>query len=168
MIYLLNIFLAVLISFLSLSFAPHFRIFGTVPLVMVFFLIALAYFRKGFEPLAIAAFVGFFFDLFSPQPFGFYLLFFLLLVGVIRFLFQEGMKQFSFWYFLMLSLISVLIYYLAQYSILYVEGVRFETINFWPLMLGILVNIGFAIILYAPLERFFDWQKGLEYKLKRR
>lgn len=168
MMYLLNILLAVIISFLTLSFAPHFKIFGVVPLVIVFFLIALAYFRKGFEPLAIAAFAGVFFDLFSPQPFGFYLLFFLLLVGVIRFLFQEGMKQCSFWYFLVLSLISVFVYYLAQYLILYLEGVRFETINFWPFMLGIIVNAGFAIILYTPLERFFDWQKGLEYKLKRR
>lgn len=168
MIYLLNILLAALISFLALSVAPHFKIFGVIPFVMVFFLIALAYFRKGFEPLAIAAFAGFFFDLFSSLPFGFYLLFFLLLVGVIRFLFQEGMKQLSFWYFAVLSLIVVLIYYLAQYLILYIQGVRFETINFWPLMLAILVNAGFVIILYVPLERFFDWQKGLEYKLKRR
>jgi len=168
MIYLINIAIAAVLSFLSLSFFPYFKIFGVVPLFVIYFIVALTYFRRGFEPFAMAAFVGIFFDIFSPNPFGFYLTIFLLAAGIVRYIFPEGMNRLSFWYYGGVCLGIVLIYLLAQYGILYMEGVRFEIINFWPLMLSLLVHAFFVIIFYVALEHLFDWEKSLESKLKRR
>lgn len=166
MIYFLNIFTLAVFSFLTLSFFPHLRILGTVPLLPVFFIIPLSYFRKGFEPIFLAAAFGILFDLFSSYPFGFYLSFFLFLAVLVRFFFQEGMRTISFWYFMFLSFISIAVYYFSQIGFLYFTGIKPTTLTIMPIVWGVVVNLVCAILLYIFSEWYFDLLNRLEDRLK--
>jgi rod shape-determining protein MreD len=151
---------------LTLSFLPHLRIVGTVPLLPIFFIIPLSYFRKGFEPILLAALFGIIFDLFSSYPFGFYLSFFLFLALLVRFMFQEGMRTISFWYFMFLSFLSVAIYYLSQIGFLFFSGSKPTTETLMPVVWGVVVNMVCAILLYIFSEWYFDLINRLEDRFK--
>lgn len=168
MVYLLNSLILALMSLLSLSVFPHLKIIGVVPLLALFFVIALAYFRKGFEPFLLAAFAGIFFDLYSSYPFGFYLALFLFFCALIRFMFQEGMRTLSFWYFFAMSLLGLLIYYLFQIGYLAFKDIKITVDFLWPVINGLLVNSVFVLLLYPFNLWYFDRVEMLEDKLKRR
>jgi rod shape-determining protein MreD len=153
---------------LTLNVLPHVKILGVVPLLPLFFIIALSYFRKGFEPLIIAALCGIFFDLFSSYPFGLYLILFLLVSSLVRYLFQEGMRNLSFWFFMLLSFFGMSFYYVAQLLMLFREHVTLSWGYLVPIGLGFLVNGVFAFLLYLFSEWYFDRLLMLEEHLKRR
>lgn len=165
MIYLLNIFVLLVLSFLSVSFLPHLRILGALPILPIFFIIPLAYFRKGFEPLILAAFTGIFFDLFSTLPFGFYLVFFLALAAVIRYLFQEGMHHLPFGRYFLFVAIAIIVFEGAQLGFV-LNTVRAAII--WPVVAFLAVNFIFAIIFYIFVNWYFEFLFRLGDKLKRR
>lgn len=168
MIYLLNIFVLTLLSVFSLSVLPHIRLFGVVPLMVPFFLITLTYFRKGFEPFILAAFTGFFFDLFSSYPFGFYLSFFLFLAVIVKSTFQEGMRSLSFWYYCLFSFLALLIFYGSQIGFLYFQGASLSAQIYKPLLSGLIVNAVCVILLYVFSGWYFDRLNSFEDALKRR
>ncbi|MBW6432110.1 hypothetical protein K0A96_02905, partial [Patescibacteria group bacterium] len=93
MSYILNIIVLLLLSLLTLGFLPTVSIANTVPLLPLFFIIALSYFRKGFEPIILAAMAGIFFDLYSAFQFGFYVIFFILIAVIIRVIYHEGINS---------------------------------------------------------------------------
>jgi hypothetical protein len=96
MSYILNIIIILLLSLLTLGLLPTVSIANTVPLLPLFFIIALAYFRKGFEPIILAAaMAGIFFDFYSAYQFGFYIIFFILVAVIIRVIYHEGMNSIS-------------------------------------------------------------------------
>jgi rod shape-determining protein MreD len=168
MIYTLNILIVFILTSLSLSFFPNLAIFGVAPLLSLFFVILLAYFRKGVEPLILAAFTGIYLDFFSPYPLGLYLMLFLLVAAFVRYFFGEGMNRLSFWYYIAITEFSLLVYYSAQLIFLWTEGVLPKLGDLWPVIIGLLVNSVFAIIVYAAGLRYFDWVTATEDKLKRR
>lgn len=168
MITILNILVLTVLSFLTVSLSPHFRIFGVVPILPLFFIIQLSYFRKGFEPLLLAALTGIFMDLFSPYPFGFYLALFLLTSVVVRYFFDEGMRKLSYGHFILISLSAISLYYLAQLGILWTEGVKPTFTAVLPVLYGLVVNGVFASLLYLFGLWYFEWILKIEDVLKRR
>ena len=85
--FLINFLVTFAFIIAELSFFPHFKIFNVTPLIVIFFVICLAYFRKGREPFLLASFSGVFLDFNSAYPFGTYLVFLLILVTVIKIFF---------------------------------------------------------------------------------
>jgi rod shape-determining protein MreD len=166
MIYLINFLVLTLLSFLTLSFIPH--LMGFAPILPVYFIILLSYFRKGFERLLLAALFGIVFDLFSSYPFGFYLIFFLGLAVLIRYMFQEGMRSLSFWFYFFISFFATVIFYLAQALNLYLNHTIFTFKALIPLGWGLLANIICVVILYIFSDWYFDNLNRLEDNLKRR
>jgi rod shape-determining protein MreD len=168
MITALNILILTGLSFLTVSLFPHFRILGVVPLLPLFFIIQFAYFRKGFEPILLAAVSGIFLDLFSPYPFGFYLLLFLLTATIVRYFFDEGLRRLSYGHYILTASVAILIYYLAQFGMLWFEGVRPTVMAIRPVVSGILINAVFASILYLFGVWYFEEVIKIEDILKRR
>lgn len=169
MIYFLNIIIVLLFSFLTLSFFPHLSLLGAVPLLPVFFILLLTYFRKGFEPIILAALTGILFDFFSSYPFGFYLFFFMFLAVLVRFMFTEGLKTLSFWYYILLSFIALAVFYLAQIGYLYATAkISLSWISLVPVAYGLAVNGVFTLLIYAFSTWYFEFAKKYEDRLKRR
>lgn len=168
MIYFFNIIVLSVMSLLTLSTFNNLRIFGVAPLLPLFFIINLSYYRKGFEPVLLAALAGIYFDLFSAYPFGLYLFLFLGCSVLVRYMFQEGMRSFSFFYFLLISGLSITIYYLAQIVILYFEKATVNIENAIPVLTGIIVNVLCGILIYTFSGWYFEKLKDLENVLKRR
>lgn len=156
MIYALNFLILVVLSALELSIFPHFRIFSVVPLLVPFFILMLAYFRKGVEPFLLAAVAGILFDAFSIYPFGFYLIFFMSIAATVRIIFHEGMKKMPFLHFLIVSIILCVVFYAAQITFLFIGGATVKFSQTATLALGLLVNEIYAILLYAVLAWYFD------------
>lgn len=168
MIYLLNIFTVFGLSLLSLSVFPHIRILGVIPFIVPFFLITLAYFRKGFEPVLLAALAGIFFDLFSSYSFGLYLFLFLFIALVVKIMFQEGMRSLSFWYYSIISTLFFLAFYISQFVILYFGEVTFNIKMIWPVLWSLIVNGICVILVYVFSDWYFDKINVLEDSIKRR
>lgn len=168
MIYLINILIVSLVSFLTLSFLPYFKIFGIVPILPIGLFLIFAKYRKGTECFILASFSGMFFDLYSPQPFGFYLILYTLTVLIVKSLYKEGYSNLPFGYFLGLSLLVLVLYYLSQPLVLLARGHEIHIENLILIPVAIIVNLLFFSILYWPLSRFFEWQYEIESKLKRR
>jgi rod shape-determining protein MreD len=168
MVTILNILILLITAILSTSFLPHFRIFLVIPLLSLFFIIQLTYHRPGFEPLLLAAAAGIYFDLFSPYPFGFYLILFLATAGLVRYLFQEGMRILSFWRYMSIAAIALACYLGAQLIQLKVIGLYFGNEAVVPVLAAILVNLLFAALMYPLGIWYFDKVVVLEDHLKRR
>jgi len=166
MIYALNFLVLIVLSALELSVLPHFRIFGIVPLLVPFFILMLTYFRKGVEPFLLAAVAGIFFDLFSIYPFGFYLIFFMIIAAIIRIIFHEGMKTMPFLHFLVMSVMLCVVFYGAQIVMLLLSGATIKVSQITHLAVSLFVNEIYAILLYAILVWYFD--KLLEWTPKAR
>jgi rod shape-determining protein MreD len=168
MIYILNFLVLSVMSFLTLSFFPSIKIFGVVPLLPLFFIITLSYFRKGFEPIILAAFFGIFFDIYSSYPFGFYLAIFLVTAGAVRYMYQEGMNTFSFMGFNLVAALAILLTLIAQIVLVLIGGAKLGTSLIMPSVAFICVNMIYAILIYAFSVWYFDKISGLEHELKRR
>jgi hypothetical protein len=168
MIYLINIIVTYLLSLITLSTFNSLRIFGVAPLLPLFFIVTLSYYRKGFEPILLAAAAGLYFELFSAYPFGFYLFLFLLSAVVVRYMFQEGSRSFSFLSFMLINAAALIAYYLAQIVILYIDKVAIGSSLLLPLVAGLSVNLICAILIYAFSGWYFDKLRELENVLKRR
>lgn len=166
MIYALNFLILIILSALELSVFPHFRIFGVIPLLVPFFILMLAYFRKGVEPFLLAAVAGIFFDIFSSYPFGFYLIFFMSVAAIVRIFSHEGMKTMPFLHFLIMSIMLCATFYGAQVALLFLGGATIKLSQISYLAVGLFVNEIYAILLYAVLVWYFD--KLLEWTPKAR
>lgn len=168
MSYILNILVLYLTSLLTLSTFPNLRIFGVIPLLTLYFVIALAYYRKGFEPILLAALAGIYFDIYSSYPFGLYFFLFTISALIVRYMFQEGMRSLSFWYYLVICGISLFAYYLFQIIIMYLNKVELGTNLLFPIFSGIAVNLVCVILVFAFSNWYFDKLTTFENKLKRR
>lgn len=168
MIYAINIIVLYALSLLSLTVFSNLRIFGVSPLLPLFFIISLAYFRKGFEPLLLAALAGIYFDLYSSYPFGFYLVLFLFSATVVRFMFQEGMRSLSLWYYALISFGVLFIYYTAQIIYLVTQNVTIGSNFIIPVIAGLAVNLFCVILIYVLSGWYFERLEALGDYLKRR
>lgn len=169
MTYLLNILIMSILSALTLGFFPYLTVANTVPLVPLFFVILLTYFRKGFEPILLAAISGIILDIFSAYDFGFYILFFLFTAVLIRVIFIEGLKEVSFSGYMAISGGALFLYYLAQVGVLYLDDVSLEFVDLLlPLLYLVLVNGVWAVIMYFAGNWYFEKLKMLENYQKRR
>lgn len=168
MITFLNIAVVFLLSVVSASIFPHLRIFGVAPILTLFFIIQLSYFRKGIEPLLLAAAAGIFFDLFSPFFFGLYLILFLGVATLVRYFFGEGLRTLNFGHYITISALALLFYMGSQLAVLLTHGIKPGLNSLLPLGLGILINLIFAAILYFFGAWYFDKMLILEDRLKRR
>jgi rod shape-determining protein MreD len=169
MSYVLNIIIILLLSLLTLGLLPTVSIANTVPLLPLFFIIALAYFRKGFEPIILAAMAGIFFDFYSAYQFGFYAIFFILVAVIIRVIFHEGMNSISLLRFLTLSGLSITFYFIIQLALIGLSDasiLSFEMIKSFGYL--VVVNITWAFIMYFAVNWYFDKLKDLENFQKRR
>lgn len=169
MVYLINILIMLLLSLLTVSFLPNFTVFGVVPLLPLFFVIGLTYFRKGFEPVLIAALAGVLLDFYSSYGFGLYLTIFLGIAIAVRVFYQEGMKEMSFWSFVIISTASLTLYYLAQVLLLINSevGIGFVSI-LKPYALFMLINAVYLLLAYPFNIWYFEKMKVLEDYQKRR
>jgi hypothetical protein len=168
MIYIINFIVLFTLNVLTLSLFPGLRLFGIIPLAPLFFIISLAYFRKGFEPLLLAALSGIYLDLFSSYPFGFYLLLFLSSVMIVRYMFQEGMRSLSLWYYSVVCMISISAYYLAQIAFLIISKVNIGLNIIIPILVGVAVNLVCVILVYVLANWYFEKIAILADSLKRR
>lgn len=168
MIYLVNTLVASFLTLITVAVLPDFRIFGVVPLLPLFFLISLAYFRKGFEPVAIAALAGFFLDVFSGYPFGLYLATLLFIVVLVRFLFQEGMRSLHLGSYLSIAAGTLVVHFLAQLVLIYLEIKTVPLVALVSFGQFLAVNLVFAIIIYTFDVWYFDKIQEVNDILKRR
>ncbi len=168
MIYLINFLLMLVLVFFSISFLPSLRILDATPLIPIFFVIALSYFRKGFEPLLLAAFSGIIFDFISPYTFGFYTFLFLGSVLMVRIMFQEGMKELGFLNYILWCSVIIVVYTIVQIVLLYIEKIEIDVSILEPTITTLITNILSALLLYFGLVWYFDKIKTVENVLKRR
>lgn len=169
MSYLFNIIIILLLSLLTLGLLPTVSIANTVPLLPLFFIIALAYFRKGFEPIFLAAMAGIFFDFYSAYQFGFYVIFFILVAVIIRVIYHEGMNSISLARFFIICVLSITFYFLLQLALIGLSDVSilsFEMLKSFGYL--VVVNIAWAFIMYFAINWYFDKLKDLENYQKRR
>jgi cell shape-determining protein MreD len=169
MSYLLNLIIIFLLSALTIGFFPYISPVNTVPLLPLIFLIPLAYFRKGFEPILVAALAGLFFDLYSAYQFGFYIIYFLMVVAIIRVLFHEGLNHISFALFTTIILSAISALFVIQSVIVYLgeASLKITDVLF---SFGYLVVINFiaASLIYLGINWYFDKLKELEINSRRR
>lgn len=168
MITFFNIAVVFLLSVISTSIFPHLRIFGVAPILTLFFIIQLSYFRKGIEPLLLAAAAGIFFDLFSPYFFGLYLILFVGVASIVRYFFGEGLRTLNFGHYITISAISMVLYMGSQIVVLLIHGIKPGLNSLLPLGLGILINLIFATLLYFFGTWYFEQMLILEDRQKRR
>lgn len=169
MAYLLNILVILLLGIFNFSLLPSFSIFNVVPLLPLFFIIALTYFRKGVEPILLAALAGVFLDFSSSYGFGLYLSLFLGTAVLVRLFFQEGMTELSFISFLAFSLSGLTVYFSLQIFLLYRAGVDLSfTPLIQPFVSFMVVNLVFILIFYPLNTWYFEKIKVLENYQKRR
>ncbi len=163
MIYLLHIFLTLFLSYFSLSFLPAFGLWGVAPLLPLFFVISLAYFRRGFAPILLAALTGILLDFYSAYRFGFYLGVFLVGVLTVRFLYQEGMERLSLLSYITLVTIPIVISYVAQNVVLKMGGAQFNIVAMGKTGLAYIgVNLVFAIVIYPLVQWYFEYTAKFE------
>lgn len=168
MIYILNFLILIVLSIFSLSFFPSLGISASSPLLPLFFIIALSYFRKGFEPIILAAIFGMVFDYFSPYPFGFYIFLFLISVVIVRTMFQEGMKELDFINYIIWSLILSVVYVGVQIIFLFSDKVEISFGIIQPTLMSIITNVLFSFFLYFGIVWYFDRIKVVENVIKSR
>jgi cell shape-determining protein MreD len=156
------------LNILTLSLFPGLRVLGIIPLTPLFFIIALAFFRKGFEPLLLAALSGVYLDMYSSYPFGLYLVLFSFSVVAVRYMFQEGMRTLSLWYFLIVCMAAYFAYNVTQVVFLLADKVSIGVSAIYPILVGTVVNIICAILVYVSSNWYFDKLDVLADKLKRR
>lgn len=167
MIYFLNILILFLFTVLNVSFMHKIEIFGVTPLLPLFLVVALTYFRKGFEPLLLAAFAGFILDNFSASPFGFYIILFLSISAAIRFLYQEGMKEMTITGYAIFSMVGILTYYIAQIGVIYFNDGFLDLQDILLKFITVLlVNAVWGLVLYFPVTWYFEKIKQVENRLK--
>jgi len=79
------------ISLLQTSFLVHFNFFGVIPYITIIIVLLLNIFEKPDKKDGIygAAILGFFWDIFSPGPIGFHLLFLAGLAFLIKILLKN-------------------------------------------------------------------------------
>ncbi len=169
MVYLLNILIIFALSALSLGLLPYLSAGNTAALLPLFFVISLSYFRRGFEPIILAAFSGLILDIFSAYQFGFYLLFFLATAAVVKIAYSEGLKEVSFGRYLLLAVLTILPYFALQVLLLRLADV---SVDYLLLPLPFLYLIGFGLLtgglMYYFSSWYFDKVKVLENYQKRR
>lgn len=151
-----------------LSIFPHFGPFYLTPLVPLFFVIALSYFRKGFEPLLLSALTGIILDLFSSYPFGFFLGLFLFISILVRVFFIEGLRSLSLWHYLLIVTTALLLFYGSQIVVFLVSRVTITPRVATSIGLGLLVNLISASLFYAFNTWYFDKISDLGDYIKRR
>lgn len=81
-----------ILSFLQVSFLPHFPILGWVFNIVLFSLIIVASFASVKNGIAAALTGGFFLDIYSNLPFGFWMILFLALFFVIRYIVRNYVR----------------------------------------------------------------------------
>lgn len=162
-------FLVVFISvILSISVFPHFSAFLLTPIFPLFVIVALGYYRKGFEPFILAAIAGILMDLFTSYPFGAFLVFFLLVIAFLRNFFQEGMRTISFWYYFGFTLGFSLLAQLAE-VIFHISNKGLISLNYlWYLAGFVAVTSVFSMLFYLFMTWYFEKTEKLENYLKRR
>lgn len=169
MIYFANILIIFLLTTFTVSMWPALTATNTVPLLPLFFVIGLTYFRRGVEPLLLAAIAGIILDLYSAYPFGMYLGIFLAIAGLIRIFFYEGLKEMKLSTFTFLCMLGILTMNLAQALMLAIDKVTIEAGTFALLAArSILLNLVFVIPLYLAINYYFDKIKKYENYRKRR
>jgi hypothetical protein len=169
MLDILNILVVLVLTIIGVSFLPSITGSGITPLLSLFFIIGLTYFRRGFGPILLAAISGILMDFFSASFFGFHLGIFLLVAVLIRFLFQEGMKELSFGHYLGISAAALVVYFgleiaslAALESNITVPGILKPFLGFFT------ANILCAVLVYWFNTKYFEVTKKMEYYQKRR
>lgn len=168
MSYFFNILIIFLLSILTVSFFPYVSFGNTVPLLSFIFLVPLAYLRRGFEPIIIAALAGLFFDLYSAYYFGFYLIFSLILVSLIRVIFYEGMNHITLARFLTITFLAFSLLFIAQTLLLYFSDAHLNLASLvLPFVYLIVINLFSAFIMYLGINWYFDKLRDVEIKGRR-
>ena len=155
-------------SALTFGFLPYIKILNVTPFILLYFIVLLTYFRKGFEPILIAAISGIIFDIFSSFGFGFYTLYFLIAAIVIRLLYQEGMREISLFRYLVIILSLLALHYIGKVALLYFDKGSIDlSLYILPMVYFLLINTAFATVFYPINNYYFDKLKQLENYLKR-
>lgn len=163
MIDILSILVVIILTFIGTSLVPSLLSTNIVPMLTLFFVIGLTYFQRGAGPILIAALAGVLLDFLSGSSFGLHLGLFLMVAVVIRFLFQEGMKEISLGHYLSLSLVSLTLYFIVEALILYLghAALNFGSL-FKPFLTFLAVNLVFALLMYIFNLKYFEAAQGLE------
>ncbi len=169
MIYFLNIFITIILSILSLTFLNNIALFNVTPILPLFYVTSLTYFRKGFEPILLSVLAGLIYDFFSATPFGFYLILFLAIASLVRIFYQEGMKEMTLIGYFSFVSFGLLAMFLGQVAVLFFGDVAFKPLSLLvPFVKTFFVNMLWALLLYFAIIWYFEKVKVLENKLKLR
>lgn len=169
MIEILNIIVVSGLTVLGVSLIPGLAGAGVTPLLSLFFIIGLTYFRGGFWPILIAALSGAMLDFYSASVFGLYLGIFLLIAVFIRFTFQEGMEELSFGHYLAICGVAILLIFVLEILILRFTGASVGFRGMLEPFFGyFVVNILSAVLVYYFNVKYFEATKKVEYYQKRR
>jgi len=168
MIYILNFFVLLFLSIITVSFLPHLLPYSLAPILPLSFIVIFSYLRKGFEPVILAAFSGFFLDIFASANFGVYTIIFLLTAVFIRVVFHEGMKRISFFRYITINTIVLLVLFLTELLILFFLEVPIVSISTLA-SFGrfFLFNLLGATALYWLVIKYLDKIEILEVKRKK-
>ena len=152
-----SILIVIILSLLGLSFVPSVTGLGVAPLLSLFFVIGLTYFKKGAGPILISALSGLILDFFSSSPFGLHLGLFLMVAVVIRLFFQEGMNELPFGHYLAISAGALVAYFAADALFLYFLGGGIKILELLiPFIKFTVVNLVGCLLVYAFNVKYFD------------
>lgn len=167
MSYILNAFILFFLSILTIGLFPYVSFYNTVPFLPLSFVLAISYFRKGFEPILLSALAGLFIDVFSGYGFGFYTIFFLVSAVTVRTIFHEGLNHISFIRYTIINIIAFATLFLVQVMGLYLEKSEFELFSLiLPFLIFVIINLLGSFVLFFGINRYFD--KLIELDLRRR
>lgn len=163
MIDILSILIVIVLTFIGTSLVPSLLATNIVPMLSLFFIIGLTYFQRGVGPVLIAALAGLLLDFLSGSVFGLHLGLFLMVAVIIRFLFQEGMKEMSIGHYLAIVVTALLLYFGAEGLILYFEHASLVFGSFVkPFLIFLGVNLTFALLMYLFNLKYFEGLQKLE------
>lgn len=162
MIIALNALIFMTVIHLQSSLLGRFDIFGLVPNLILIFIVVFALFRKTYEAYIFAFISGLMLDTISGGPFGLHTAIFMLVVFISSLVVNEDYTKISNIFPSVLLGIITFIFYIALW--LFVSfGSKNFTVNGFIFSMGqVAITVGFFVILFPQLKKFFLWENKVD------
>lgn len=156
MIYFLDTIVNFFLTLLNLG-GIHFEVFGVLPMLSLFYIIALTHFRSGFSPYAQASLSGILLDIFSSGFFGKYLIFFLILVSLEKIMYKEKLSELNINNYYPLVGLGLALIYWSDVAFLKFQGVEVSFLEvLGSFLVFVMVNALWSMMMYFIFKFYFD------------
>jgi len=157
MAFVVTLLIAMLLTFLELSFLPYFSLYSISPLLVLPFLIDLSLkSRNNILPI-IAFMAGIIFDFSAGSTVPFYTILFLLAVMIDRIIFYRKSSYSNKITYISIMAVTVIIVYISKLEVLYNNQFSHWQDYLFSFFTCLVLTIIFGLLIDRVLERYFLW-----------